>query len=89
MKNFNQLSDQAQLLVMFVVEKQDEGFYDERGAYVEHDSFECKPFSSECVTEVVESGLVDVHQDSDDLNGGVAFLTVKKDFFESLNKELN
>ena len=79
-KVYNSLSDAAHDLLEHVKDTQLDDLYDSRGVYVEHDRHECKPFDSKVVKEVCKSGLVKVHEDSDDFKGGVAFLKVKKKY---------
>lgn len=54
---------------------------DDRGVYTEYDSFDCKPFTTKGFNELVSSGLVSVHPDSEQ---GVAFLSMNRDVFNVL-----
>lgn len=64
--NFKNFSEAALLLLEFVAQEQVNGFHSGNfGAYCEHDNFDCKPWSTKTMQEVCESGVINVHPDSD------------------------
>ena len=89
----SKLSEQAGDLLSFVLDKLEESellgkntTLDERGVYVEHDSGDCKPFTTKVVKELVKSGLVMAHPESGD---GVHFLSTNNDvMWEAQNQGL-
>lgn len=86
------LSDRAEDLLEYVLESEEQGYYDSRGYYCEFDSYDCKPWNPQTVAELVERKLVNLHPESDTVEkrkkcGGVAFLTLNKPYFLALNLE--
>ena len=79
------LSDSAMRVLVRVLDQLDDNSFldqetlaktDTRGVYIEHDNYECKPFSTKAVKELLKSGLVQKHAESND---GVSFITVNSD----------
>lgn len=75
-ERYRKLSEGAQLVLSRVADHQESGNVSTRGVYVEHDKAQCKPYETKFVSEVLKSGLVTVHPDSEK---GVAFLFLNKD----------
>ncbi|MFS1428775.1 hypothetical protein LMH73_016930 [Vibrio splendidus] len=67
------LSSEANELLEFVCQEFLDGAKNENGVYVEFDSSECKPFTTDAVNELIEAGIVTVHH-SDNLTSGSALL---------------
>lgn len=80
------LSDLAGNTLVFVLEQIEEesinptNKVDSRGVYVEHDNSCSKPFNTKAVKELVKSGLVLVHPESEN---GTYFLSTNKDVFNA------
>lgn len=70
-------------LLVDVAERLENGNNDSRGVYVEHDNFECKPYSTKTVELAQRYGLATFHSDSED---GVAFMTVHQDLVDVLEQ---
>ena len=86
------LSHNAENLLYFVLESEENGHNDKRGFYCEFNSYGCKPWTPQDVLELLERKLVTLHPESDTVEkrqkcGGVAFLTLNKPYFLTLNLE--
>lgn len=97
MKELKKLSNESIELLEFIVENQLNGFDDSRWAYCEHNNQGSKPWTTQTVQEVYESGLIEYNGDSDlawleydhefnatDFISGVEFLSVKEEYFVPL-----
>lgn len=92
MKNLLDLSEKASSLLKTVVYEQISGFHDSLGFYCEHDNFDCKPFATNDVFELRDSGLVSCCGDERIFNqygnkvSGVEFLNVNPKYFNELKE---